>query len=305
MANGVAVSQDFKQYFFPMVTESIGLAYKQLDPVLPKLAKVMKTDKAMDIVQELVGIGMSAELSEQGTLSYESHNTARSRVYEAIEFGKAMAITQRAIDDGKAIDHIKIMTECLAKADVHRKEYEGAKFLNNPTSTSDPYVGMDGKALLATDHVLANGGSFANMPSASAPLSESALEDACIAVWQWRDGASLRMNADVKSLVIPPALHFEAARLLKGIDRPGTADRDINVMKMDGRLQDIIKWNFLSSSTAYFLLTDIPGFKVFERKNAEIHSYNEEPTRSLIYQIISRYAINYDDAHFVYGSTGT
>ena len=304
MAAGIATSQDFKAYLLPLVKESIGIEYKQLNPVLPMIAKVMTTDKALDIVQELVGIGMANRLEEGGVISFESHRQGRNRTYASTEFAKGMAITRRAIDDGQAIDHISIMSKQLVKALFHRKETEGAAFFNNPTSTSDPYAGMDALALLSTAHVLGNGATYANKPTVDGPLAEKILEDAMVNVWNFIGNDGTRINADVKNLVIPPALHFVASRLLGGSERPGTAERDINVLNKEGRLQDPIMWRFLTSSTAWFLLTDMEGFKLYQRAQPDLHSYNEEATRSIVYQIIERFVVNYDDSHFVYGSVG-
>ena len=43
-------------------------------------------------------------------------------------------------------------------------------------------AGGDGKALLATDHPLTSGGTFANEPTTAADLNETSLEDALISI---------------------------------------------------------------------------------------------------------------------------
>ena len=80
-------------------------------------------------------------------------------------------------ESSKDNDVVYINSKCI----VTSGEYKGAA-LWNVLTVKGGQVGGDGKALLATDHPLTNGGTFANEPSVAADLNETSLEDALIKI---------------------------------------------------------------------------------------------------------------------------
>ena len=128
-------------------------------------------------------------------------------------------------------------------------------------------AGGDGKALLATDHPLTNGGTFANEPSTAADLNETSLEDALIKIAGFVDERGLIIALRGMKLIIPRQLQFVAERILNSNLRPGTADNDANAMRNMGMLpQGYVINDYLTDTDAFFIKTDAPnGLKHFER----------------------------------------
>jgi phage major head subunit gpT-like protein len=91
------------------------------------------------------------------------------------------------------------------------KEIVAANIYNRAFNSS--YTGGDGKELLATDHPLFAGGTFANELATAADLSEAAVEQAHIDIAGFVNDRGLLISVRPKTLVIPRQLMFEAKRI--------------------------------------------------------------------------------------------
>ena len=91
------------------------------------------------------------------------------------------------------------------------KENVHANVLNRGFTAA--YAGGDGKELLATDHPSLVGNQQ-NELTVAADLSEASLEDLLILIRQATDSRGLRIQLEGQKLVVPPALSFEATRIV-------------------------------------------------------------------------------------------
>ena len=125
----------------------------------------------------------------------------------------AFSLTEEAIEDNLYDQLGRRYTKALARSMQHTKEVKGANVLNNAFSSS--FVGGDGKELCATDHPTVANVDLKNELTTSADLNETSLEQALIDIADFRDERNLKVNAQARKLIIPPALQFVADRLME------------------------------------------------------------------------------------------
>lgn len=196
------------------------------------------------------------------------------------------------------------MAKELAKALFHAKEVNAAALLNNSTSTSAPYLGGDGKALLATDHPTGSGATYANKPSVDADLSELVLEQACIDIMNFVGADGLKIMARPVRLIVPNASIFDAHRILKSDKQADTANNTTNALKDKGLLQEVVNWSYLTDNDMWMVITDVPGAVCYQRAKQELSHYSDDNTFDEVYTIKERYSFDYTDPRHFYGSVG-
>jgi hypothetical protein len=181
------------------------------------------------------------------------------------------------------------------------KEIYGANILNTAT-TYNGAVGGDGVALVSASHPI-DGATISNY--ATVELNESTLLNAMIAVrTNFKDQAGLKVFARARKLIVPTALEPVAIRLTKTELRPGTSDNDINAIMMTsgGLPESYMVSDFLTSTSAWFLLTNIDGLSYMERVKFESDMQVDFVTDNLLVKGYERYSFGYYNWRSIYGS---
>ncbi len=120
----------------------------------------------------------------------------------------------------------------------------------------------------------------------------------------FRDQAGLKTFARARKLLVPPQLEPVADRLLNTQLRPGTADNDINAIRssVNGLPENYMVMDFLTSPTAWFLLTNIAGLSYMERVKFESDMQVDFITDNLLVKAYERYSFGYYNWRSIFGS---
>ena len=262
---------------------------------------------ALERTAEMRYLGLAQLKTEGGQTAFD--NGAGERfVYnqEHTEIALGYAITRKAIDDNLYKTQFHPSNLGLIESFQQTKEIYGSNILNTAT-TYNASIGGDGKALCATDHPI-DGGTVANKPAVQVDLNEASLLNAMISVrTNFKDQAGLKVFARARKLIVPPQLEPVAIRLTKTELRPGTADNDVNaIMSTAGGLPEGYMVNdFLTSSYAWFLLTNIDGLSYMERIKFETDMQVDFVTDNLLVKGYERYSFGYYNFRSIYGSFPT
>ena len=281
--------------------------YEQIPSQYDKIFTKHDSKMALERTAEMRYLGLAQLKTEGGQTSFDSGAGERF-VYnqEHTEIALGYAITRKAIDDNLYKTQFTPSNLGLVESFQQTKEIYGANLLNTAT-TYNAAVGGDGVALCSTAHPI-DGGSVANTPTTQVDLNEATLLNAMIAIrTNFRDQAGLKVFARGRKLIIPPALEPVAIRLLKTELRPGTADNDVNaIMTTAGGLPEGYLVNdFLTSSYAWFLLTNIDGLAYMERVKFETDMQVDFVTDNLLVKGYERYSFGYYNWRAIYGSFPT
>ena len=226
-----------------------------------------------------------------------------SQVYVHNKIALKFGITEEAIDDNLYQSQGPAYARELARALQHTKEIQAASVLNNGFTS---YTTGDGQPLLDTAHPLAGGGTFNNELTTPANLSEVSLEDVLILVRKAVNDRLVPKALMPKYLVVPPELEYDALRLTRSAQRPGTADNDVNAVRAKGIFnRDPVVITRLSSSTAWFVTTDCPqGLKLIQRRGVRRGQEQVFNTKVFQYSADERYSVGVTDPRGIWGTPG-
>jgi len=276
--------------------------YEQIPSQYDKIFTKHDSKMALERTAEMRYLGLAQLKTEGGQTSFD--NSAGERyVYnqEHTEIALGYAITRKAIDDNLYKTQFHPSNLGLIESFQQTKEIYGANVLNTAT-TYNASIGGDGKALVASDHPI-DGSTVSNY--ATVELNESTLLNAMIAVrTNFKDQAGLKVFARARKLIVPTALEPVAIRLTKTELRPGTADNDVNAIMMTsgGLPESYMVSDFLTSSSAWFLLTNIDGLSYMERVKFESDMQVDFVTDNLLVKGYERYSFGYYNWRSIYGS---
>jgi hypothetical protein len=249
-----------------------------------------------------------AQLKTEGGQTQFDNSAGERYVYnqEDMEIGLGYAMTRKAIDDNLYKTQFHPANLGLTESFHHTKEIYGANVLNTAT-TYNALVGGDGVALCSTAHPI-DGQTIANTPTTQVDLNEATLLNSMISIrTNFRDQAGLKMFARGRKLILPPQLEPVGIRLTKTELRPGTADNDVNAIlsTAGGIPEGYMVMDFLTSSFAWFLLTNIAGLAYMRRIAFETDMQVDFTTDSLLVKGYERYSLNYFNWRSIFGNFPT
>jgi hypothetical protein len=218
-------------------------------------------------------------------------------------YGLAFALTKVLVEDG---DHIRIgqvYARHLAQSLIETKETLCANVLNRAFNSS--YPGGDGVALNSASHPIVNG-TFSNLLTTAANLSQTSLEQMLIQIRQAVDNNGKKIRLVPRQLVVAPGNIFQAEVLLKSVLRAGNANNDINPIKSIGLLDEgAAVLSRLTSATAWWVQTDTPeGMKLMMRRALEKTMEGDFETDTMRYKATERYDVGFTDPRALYGTPG-
>ncbi len=297
-------STDFRSIVEPILNEEFNGIYDQRADEWQQVFKE-ETGIARSYQEEpvLYGFGAAPELPDGMPVTYQSGGVLFIQRYVYKVYGLAFALTKVLVEDG---DHIRIgqtYARHLAQSLIETKETLCANILNRAFNGS--YLGGDGVSLVNASHPIA-GGTFSNVLSTAANLSQTSLEQILVQIRNAVDNNGKRIRLTPKQIVTGPSNVFQAEVLLKSALRTGTANNDINPIKSMGSLPGgQANLARITSTTAWWVQTDAPeGLKMVKRRGLEKSMEGDFETDNMRYKATERYAVGFTDPRALYGTAG-
>ena len=281
-----------------------GLEYERYNNEHEDIFDTESSERAFEEEVMLSGFGEASVKGEGAAVVYDTAQEAWTSRYSHETVALAFSLTEEAIEDNLYDTLSSRYTRALARSMQSTKQVKAANVLNNAFSSS--YVGGDGKELCATDHPTVANIDMKNELSTAADLNETSLEQALIDIAAFQDERGLKVNAQAKKLIIPPALQFTADRLMESPGRVNTSDNDINAIRNMGMVSEGYAVNhYLTDTDAFFIKTDAPnGLKHFERAPMTTGMEGDFETGNVRYKARERYSFGFSDFRGIYGSKG-
>lgn len=288
----------------PGLNAIFGLEYDRYEAEDKVLFEGENSNRAWEEEVLFTGFGAAPTKAEGQAVSYDDATESYVARYNHETIALAFAITEEAMEDNLYTSISKRLSKALARAMAHTKQLKAANVYNNAFSSS--YVGGDNVALLSTAHPLVNNNTVANKPSTDVDLSETALEDAAIAIAKFVDDRNVPIAVQPRSLHIPPDLVFVANRLLDTVGRVGTSDNDLNAINHMSVFPGGAHVNHRFTDTdAWFIRTDCPdSMKHFTRAALYTKMEGDFETGNVRFKARERYVYGWSDWRGVYGSQG-
>lgn len=300
----ISRSQLLKE-LLPGLNGLFGLEYKRYAQEHTEIFEGESSDRSFEEETKLSGFGAAPVKTEGAAIAYDTAQEAWTARYTHETIAMGFAITEEAVEDNLYDSLSSRYTKALARSMAYTKQVKAAAVLNNAFAGSG-VLGGDGKTLIASDHPRAGGGTNSNLLT-GADLNETSMENAYIQIAAWVDERGLLIAARPRKLVLPPALTFVAERLLKTQQRVGTADNDVNAIRLMGAIPGGYTINhFLTDTNAWYMMTDVPnGLKHFTRVRMQTGMEGDFDTGNVRYKARERYSFGWSDPLAVIGSSGS
>jgi hypothetical protein len=301
---GTITTGSFAKALWPGINKWYGMKYNEYKPEWPEIFDKNTSTKAFEEEVGATGYGLAQVKTEGASITYDDMEQGFVSRYTHITYALGFIITQEMFDDNLYSEIGLRRAQSLAFSIRQTKEVVAANVLNRAFNSS--YTGGDGLELCSLLHVNKSGGTWANELATAADLSDTALEQACIDIAGFTNDRGLTIKVLPKKLIIPPDLEFEAARILKSIQQPGTANNDINAIRVLGKIpQGYCVNHFLTDADAFFIKTDAPeGMKLFQRKPMSFGTDNDFDTTNAKFKSSERYSVGWSDPRGIFGSPG-
>ena len=297
-------STDFRSIVEPILNEEFdGLYNQRADEWKQVFSERQGIPRNYHEEPVLYGFGAAPELPDGMPVTYQSGGVLFNARYVYKVYGLAFALTKVLVEDG---DHISIgqtYAKHLAQSLIETKETLCANVLNRAFNSS--YAGGDGVSLVNSAHPIASG-TFSNVLTTAANLSQTSLEQMLIQIRNAIDNNGKRIRLTPTKLVLSPSNVFQGEVLLKSVLRAGTGNNDINPINsmgmIDGGQANLSR---LTSTTAWWVQTDAKvGLQMMMRRKLEKSMEGDFETDSMRYKATERYIPGWTDPRTIYGTPG-
>lgn len=298
----VITTGSFAKALYPGVSKWYGKAYDEHKKEYPDLFNVSNMTRAWIEDVSVSSFGLLAARSEGGATTMDSEQQGFITRYTPAEYSLGFIITRNMLDD----DLYDVVGERRAKGlafSVNQTvETIAANVYNRAFNAS--YTGGDGSRLLVSSHANIAGGTWSNVLSTAADLSEASLEQARIDLMKFTNDRGLKIAIMPKRLVIPVDLVNEAEKILKTPTTPFSAELTKNVIM--GLFPEGVSVNhYLTDTDAWFIKTNAPdGMKFFWRKEPKFDTDNDFLTDNAQYKVVLRLVAGWSDPRALFGSEG-
>jgi hypothetical protein len=285
---------------WPGVAAWFGARYDQHAPEYPALFDTGGSTKAYEEDVEQTAFGLAPIKPEGAATSYDQHQQGYTKRYVNVAYSLGYIVTKEEMDDNLYTEVSMQRAGSLAFAMAQTRENVGANVYNRATNTS--YLGGDGKALLVSDHPQVSG-TYSNILSTAAALSEASLEDLCIQIMNATNSRGLKISLRAQRLIVSTANVFEAERILKSDRQNDTANNAVNALRSKGAVPEVAVNHYFTNTNYWFLRTNAPsGMKWLDREAVSFKKDTDFDTDNAKAKAYMRFSAGWTDPRGLYGS---
>jgi phage major head subunit gpT-like protein len=303
---GVISTGSFAKALFPGIKVWYGDRYKEFETEYNQIFDKVDSNKAYEEYVGFSGMGLLQKKPEGTPISYDDMQQGFVTRATNVSYALGFIITHEMYADDQYSIIGKRRANALAFSARQTKEIVGANVLNRAFTAG--YTFGDGQVLLSSGHLNKAGGTWSNTIAVAADLSEAALEQAAIDVSGFLDDRGNKISVMPRKLIIPKELMFEATRILKSIQQAGSANNDINALRVMNVFPDgVVVNHYLTDTDAWFVKTNIPSGEglIYQEREADSFSVSDDSdTLNAKYRCYGRYSFTCADVRSIYGSSG-
>jgi phage major head subunit gpT-like protein len=258
------------------------------------------SDKAFEKYQGLTTLGLVARKNQGSAVTFSDPLMGYQGLITNVSYGLATSVTREMYDD-EQYGYIKRLPGMLSEAMRKTEEVVAHDLLNNGFTSG--YNAADGVMIFNASHVTMDGSTtFANTPATAVDLSQTALENAEIAISKFKDDRGLPMLARGKTLIVPVDSMFLVEKILKTKLEVDSTNNTIN--PMNGAYESVVS-PYISDADSWFIKTDCPNGCIFQRRQAAEPSKDGEfTTLNMRFMVYARFGTGVINPRGIYGCAG-
>lgn len=252
-------------------------------------------------VEYTLGVGGMTDVPEyNGVIEYKGFSEDYKATYTHVEYADGISVERKLIADDQ-YNVINQRTMLFGMSYGRTREKHAASTFNNAFSSS--YLGVDGKALCATDHHRGKSDTTAQSNKGTTALSYDAVIATRLAMRKFVDDTNNLVAVNPNTLVVPADLEASAWTILNTINKPGTANNDGNFVRGQGF--NVVVWDYLTDTNNWFLVDAQLAKMHLWWFNRDLPEFDLDPTGSYNlkanFRGYMRYGFGFDDYRWIYG----
>ena len=290
---------------WPGVRATWGQVYNQHAKEYPDLFEELTSDKAYEQEVQVTPFGLAPIKPEGSNVAYDSEVQGFVTTYLHVPYALGYIVTYEEKINNLYPEVATRRAEGNAFS-MNQTVENVCAFLYNNAFVTTYFTTGDAAALCSTAHLNATGGTFSNVLSPAADLSEASLEDLTIQIMGTQNDRGLLINIMPESLHIARNEWYNANRILKSVLQSGVASNNINVLKATNACPKGIKMNhYFTNAHAWFIRTNCPyGMQMFWRVRPEFDHDNDFDSRNLKHSSYMNLSVGATDPRGIAGSNG-
>ncbi len=287
---------------WPGVYAWFGANYEQHVKQWTDLFDVKTSSKKYEELVEQTGFGLAPVKPEGTGTVYASHSQGAVSRGTMVAYSLGFIVTREELADNLYEEVSMQRSASLAFSAAQTRENVGANVYNRVINGS--YVGGDGQPLGSVSHP-SLAGNQSNILATAADLSEASLEDLTIQIMDAKNSNGHHISLQPQRLIVPTALVYEAQRILKSVQRSGTADNDDNALRSLSVIPDVSVNNYLTDPDAWFIRTNaLNGMCWFDREPVQYTKDVDFDTDNAKSKFYMRFVPFWGDWRGCYSSSG-
>lgn len=273
--------------------------YDEIPEVFSSIFHVMNSTVDVERDSAVTGFSLLEQTAEGGAIQYEDPVQMYDVSYVHLKYTKGFKVSEELVEDDR-YNVINKKPAALARACRRTAEYLAATVFNNAFSSG---TGGDTKYLCSVGHLRADGGTAqSNASGSGVTLTEANLNTGLLAMRGQLDDKGMKIGVKADTLLVSPSLHKTAVELTQSSLKSGSADNDVNYYK---GLLKVIDWDWISSSTAWFLIdSSVHQLNWFWRVRPEFKQDGSFDTGMALFKARLRCSKGFSDWRGIWGSKG-
>lgn len=305
MPAGIINTGSHPKLLWPGVNAIWGQIYNEHAKEYPDLFEIDTSEQAWEDDVQVTGFGLASVKGESQAGTYDSELQGIITRYVHLAYSLGYIVSYEELRD----DLYEKVSMRRAKANafsINQTIENICAFLYNNAFVSTYFTTGDGIALCSNAHTQALGGTYSNVLTPAADLTESSLEDLVIQIMGVSNDRGGLINIMPQSLHVPRQEWFNANRILKSVLQAGTSNNDINVLNATNAFPKGIKLNhYFTAPHAWFVRTNCPqGMKMFWREKPDLAQDNDFDTKNAKALCYFRMSVGCTDPRGIFASNG-
>jgi phage major head subunit gpT-like protein len=248
--------REFDELAEPILNEVFFAGYERAlnqGMSVKQLFGVRSSSKRYEYTLSRGGVSRYDEREEGGPVNMDVMEQLFKTTFEMVEYNKTVPIDKNMIADQDYMQ-VQDIVDALGMGAAQTQLYHAASVFNNAFDSS--YTGGDSKVLCAADHPLDKDGDNEGDNAGSTALSYDAVVDTITEMMKFKDARNEPISVVPDTLIVPVALWETGMQIVRNVNEPETADRNINAVLQKGPFQLIADPRLDASDTNNWFLVD-------------------------------------------------
>lgn len=292
---------DFDKVIAPGLYQAYIDEYEQLPAEYPDVFKVTTTEQAYVDALVTAGLGTTPVKPEAVDVAMDRPLHVGTVRMTIVSYGLGYEVSQELLDDQKYDVVGQPASRQLAASGRDTEERQAWALLNGAFTTTKSY---DGVSIINSAHKTAGGSTIGNGPASAQGLSFTSLQASLERSMLMSNERGLKIRQKPTTLVVPVQLSWLAHEILGASNKPFTGDNTPNVLAGSRVGLQIVSSAYLTSTTAWFVLSGNHKLMVFWRKKPYMDSDFDKKAQTASFMNFFRFGTAAFDWRGVDGSTG-